>query len=202
MSFENYDELKTSVANWSDRHDLEPQIPDFIRLAESRFNRILRLRSMESKEFAYTTGGQANYSLPARYVQMREFRLNTTPTRSLQYITPEIYESWNFVGSGMPKFYTIIANEIRLGPVPSGRYQMEMLFWKRFQNLSPTVASNWVLENAPDIYLYGSLLEMEPYIQNDQRTALWKQGFDQAVADLQLSDEKDRHSGSTLMIRS
>ncbi len=201
MSFENYSELKTSIANWSDRHDLEDHIPDFIKLAESRFNRILRLRAMESKEFAYTVAGQANYSLPSRYIQMREFRLNNEPTVSLQYITPEVYESWN-LGSGRPKYYTIIANELRLGPVPSGRYQMEMLFWKKFQSLSPTVASNWILENAPDIYLYGALLEMEPFIQNDQRVGLWKQGFDQAVGDLQLSDDKDRHSGSALMIRS
>jgi len=199
---ENYSELKTSIANWMDRADLNAVIPDFIKLTEAQFNRTLRLRSMEKKYHAKTVGGQSNYNLPAGYIQMREFRLNTTPTRSLQYITPEIYESWNFVGSGLPKWYTVIANEIRLGPAPSGEYDMEMLFWQKIPNLSETNTTNWLLSNAPDMYLYGSLSQAEAFIQNDPRIALWKQGFEEAMATLSLQDEKDRHSGSTLMVRS
>jgi len=201
MALSTYAELKDSVANWADRHDLAPNIPDFIALAEARLNRELRLRAMETKEYAKTIGGQANYKLPAGFIQMREFRLNTTPTRSLQYITPETYESWNFVGSGMPKFYTVIANEVRLGVVPDGEYEMEMLFYRKFDNLSDAKPTNWVLENAPDILLYGSLLELEPFIQNDARIQVWASGYQNAIEKLQLQDEKDRHSGSALMVR-
>jgi hypothetical protein len=201
MALSTYAELKDSVANWADRHDLAPNIPDFIALAEARLNRELRLRAMETKEYAKTIGGQANYKLPSGFIQMREFRLNTVPTRSLQYITPEIYESWNFVGSGMPKWYTVVANELRLGRVPDGEYEMEMLFYRKFDNLSDTNPTNWVLENAPDILLYGSLLELEPFIQNDARIQVWASGYQNAVDKLQLQDEKDRHSGSALMVR-
>ena len=201
MALSTYAELKDSVANWADRHDLTPNIPDFIALAEARLNRELRLRAMETKEYAKTIGGQANYKLPSGFIQMREFRLNTVPTRSLQYITPEIYESWNFVGSGMPKWYTVVANELRLGRVPDGEYEMEMLFYRKFDNLSDAKPTNWVLENAPDILLYGSLLELEPFIQNDARIQVWASGYQNAVEKLQLQDEKDRHSGSALMVR-
>jgi hypothetical protein len=201
MSFGNYDELKTSVANWADRDDMAPFIPDFISLAEARFNRELRIRSMEQKEFAQTIAGQANYSLPVNFLQMREFRLNQNPTVSLQYVAPEIYEAWN-LGSGQPKWYTIIANEIRLGPVPSGVYEMEMLFWRKFPNLSGTIHTNWMLQNAPDVYLYGSLLELEPFIQNDARIAVWSAGYQKAILDIQSQDDRDRHSGSALTINS
>jgi len=200
MALSTYDELKTSIANWADRADLAQFIPDFIFLCEARYNRELRLRSMEQKEYANTIGGQSNYALPTNYLQMREFRLNTNPTKSLQYVSPEIYESWN-VGSGEPKWYTIIANEIRLGPVPAGVYEMEMLFWRKFPSLSSTTPTNWMLTNSPDIYLYGSLMEMEPFIQNDERTALWAAGYDRAVQTLQLQDDKDRHSGSALTVQ-
>jgi hypothetical protein len=201
MAFGTYDELKTSIANWSDRDDLTSFIPDFIALSEARFNRALRLRSMEQKEFANTIGGQANYALPVNYLQMREFRLNMNPTVSLTYVSPEIYEAWN-LGSGTPKFYTIIANEIRIGPTPAGVYEMEMLFWRKFPNLSATVASNWMLENAPDVYLYGALLELEPFIQNDARIAVWGTGYTKAIEQIQLQDDKDRHSGSALTVQS
>lgn len=201
MAFKTYSDLKDAVANWADRHDLEPNIPDFIHLAEARINRRLRIRAMETKEYANTISGQANYKLPAGFIQMREFRLNKEPTVSLQYVTPEIYESWN-LGRGRPKYYTIIANELRLGPVPVDKYEMEMLFYRKFDNLSDTNPTNWVLENAPDILLYGSLLELEPFIQNDQRLQVWAQAYDAAYESLQDQDNKDRHSGSALMIRS
>ena len=200
MAFNTYDDLKTSISNWSDRDDLNSFIPDFIALCEARFNRELRLRSMEQKEYADTVAGQTNYALPANYLMMREFRLNQNPTVSLTYVSPEIYEAWN-VGQGQPQIYTIIANEIRLGPSPTAIYEMEMLFWRKFPNLSSTVASNWMLVNAPDVYLYGSLMEMEPFIQNDERTALWAAGYTRAIENIQLQDDKDRHSGSALTVQ-
>jgi len=200
MALSTYDELRTAIANWSDRDDLSNFIPDFIALTEARFNRELRLRSMEQKWYATTIGGQANYSLPPNYLQMREFRLNTNPTVSLQYVSPEIYESWN-VGSGQPKYYTIIANEIRLGPAPAGAYEMEMLYWAKFPSLSPTHTTNWMLQNAPDVYLYGALLELEPFIQNDARINVWAAGYQKAISDIQLQDDKDRHSGSALTVQ-
>ena len=87
MSLETYDELKVSLKNWLDRDDLDPFLGDFIKLAESRFNRQLRLRAMERKEKTDTVGGQSNYILPNDFLQGREFRLNTSITKSLQYIT-------------------------------------------------------------------------------------------------------------------
>ena len=200
MALSTYDELKTSISNWADRADLSGFIPDFIALCEARYNRELRLRSMEQKQHATTVSGQANYALPTDYLQMREFRLNTNPTVSLRYVSPKIYEAWN-LGSGEPSFYTIIANEIRLGPAPDGAYDMEMLFWQKFPSLSTTTTTNWMLANSPDIYLYGSLMEMEPFIQNDARTALWAAGYDRAIQTLQLQDDKDRHSGSALTVQ-
>ena len=155
---------------------------------------------MEQKWEADTIGGQANYALPPNFLQMREFRLNTNPTVSLRNVSPEIYEAWN-LGSGQPSFYTIIANEIRLGPVPAGVYNMEMLYWAKFPHLGGTTTSNWMLQNAPDVYLYGSLMEMEPFIHNDPRISVWAAGYDRAINNIQLQDDKDRHSGSALTVQ-
>ena len=200
MALETYDELQVSLKNFLARDDMGPFLPDFIKLAESRFNRHLRLRSMERMEKTKTVGGQSNYTLPNDYLQGREFRVNMNPVISLQYITPEIYDAWH-LGNGLPKFYTIVADELKLGPIPSEEQEMEMLFYAKVPSLSATRPTNWILLNAPDIYLYGSLLEAEAFLQNDPRIQLWKQGFDQAVTDLQLQDDKDRHSASILMVR-
>jgi hypothetical protein len=201
MAISTYDELKTAVANWLDRDDLTDRIPEFIALAEARMNRVLRLRMMESKYTASTVASQRNYNLPTGYVQMRNFQINTSPITPLQYVSPEIYDRlWGGSTGGTPQFYTIIANEIQLGPIPGSVLTMEMLFYKKITALSASNTTEQMLTDNPDIYLYGALLEAEPFIMNDERVALWAKGFAQAVADLQEQDNKDRHSGSALRV--
>jgi hypothetical protein len=201
MAISTYSELQTAVANWLDRDDLSARIPEFISLAEARFNRLLRLRSMESKQTASTVGGQRNYNLPASYIQMRNFQLNTSPITTLSYVTPEIYDRlWGGSTGGIPKFYTIVADEISLGPIPGSVITMEMLFYKRFDNLSASTTTNWLLTYAPDIYLYASMLEAEPFIMNDERVPLWATALERAITDMQEQDNKDRHSGSALRV--
>ena len=201
MAISNYSELQTAVANWLDRDDLTARIPEFIALAEARFNRVLRLRSMEAKYTANTVASQRNLALPTGYIQIRNFQVNTNPLTTLSYVTPEIYDRlWGGSTSGTPKFYTILANEVSLGPIPASVQEVEMLFYKKFDNLSGSVATNWLITNAPDIYLYGSMLEAEPFIMNDERVPLWTAALERGVGDLQEQDNKDRHSGSALRV--
>ena len=182
MAISNYSELQTAVANWLDRDDLTARIPEFIALAEARFNRVLRLRSMEAKYTANTVASQRNLALPTGYIQMRNFQVNTNPLTTLSYVTPEIYDRlWGGSTSGTPKFYTILANEVSLGPIPASVQEVEMLFYKKFDNLSGSVATNWLITNAPDIYLYGSMLEAEPFIMNDERVPLWAAALERGL---------------------
>lgn len=201
MAISNYGELKTAVKNWMDRDDLTARIPEFIALAEARFNRVLRIRAMESKQTASTVAGQQNLALPTNYIQMRNVQMNTSPVTPMQYVTPEIFDRL-YGGSvtGTPKFYTIIANELQLGPTPDTVQTIEMLFYKKFDSLSADGDTNWVLTNAPDVYLYGALLEAEPFIMNDSRVQLWATAFQTAIGDIQEQDNKDRHSGSALRV--
>ena len=201
MAIGTYAELKTAVANWLDRDDLTDRIPEFIALAEARMNRVLRLRMMESKYTASTVASQRNYALPTGYIQMRNFQINTSPVTPLQYVSPEIYDRlWGGSTGGTPQFYTIITNEIQLGPVPGSVLTLEMLFYKKITALSGTNTTEQMLTDNPDIYLYGALLEAEPFIMNDERMGLWAKGFEQAVINLQEQDNKDRHSGSALRV--
>jgi len=201
MAIGTYAELQTAVANWLDRDDLGDRIPEFIALGEARMNRLLRLRMMESKYTASTVAAQRNYALPTGYVQMRNFQINLTPIRPVQYVTPEVYDRiWGGSSSGTPEVYTIIANELQLGPRPDSIMTMEMLFYKKVTALSGSNTTEQMLTENPDIYLYGALMEAEPFIMNDERVGLWAQGFAQAVQALQEQDNKDRHSGSALRV--
>jgi len=201
MAIGTYAELQTAVANWLDRDDLEERIPEFIVLAEARMNRVFRLRLMEAKYTALTVADQRNYALPAGYLQMRNLQINTTPITPCQYVTPEIYDRlYGSTLTGTPEIYTIIVNEIQLGPIPASEQTIEMLFYKKITALSVSNTTEAMLTDNPDIYLYGALLEAEPFLMNDERLGVWAQGFQQSIDNLQDQDAKDRHSGSALRV--
>jgi len=202
MAIGTFAQLKTATANWLDRSDLTDRIPEFITLAEARFNRVLRIRDMETVSTAIsTTAGTREYSLPTGFVQMKEFHLSTDPITPLAYITPEMMSRMQ-AGStkAKPQVFTIIADNVRLGPNPDAVYTTSMLYYKAFTALSDAATTNDMLTNNPDVYLYGTLLEAEPFIMNDERVALWATAFKQAIDDIQFQDNKDRHSGSQLRV--
>ena len=151
MAISTYTELKTAVANWLDRDDLTDRIPEFITLAEARMNRVLRLRLMEAKYTASTVASQRNYALPASYLQMRNFQLNTSPITTLSYVSPEIFDRlWGGSTGGTPQFYTILAGEVQLGPMPGSVLTMEMLFYKKITALSASNQTEQMLTDNPD----------------------------------------------------
>ena len=202
MAIGTFAELKTAAANWLDRSDLTDRIPEFITLAEARFNRVLRIRDMETVSTAIsTTAGTREYSLPTGFVQMREFHLTTDPLTPLSYITPEMMSRiWAGSSRGKPEVFTVIADNVRLGPNPDAVYTTSMLYYKKITALSASATTNDMLTNNPDIYLYGTLLEATPFIMADERIGLWLAAFEKAVADIQNQDNKDRHSGSQLRV--
>ena len=202
MAINTYATLQTAVANWLDRDDLTDRIPEFISLAEARFNRILRIRMMETISTSITTaGGVKEYDLPTGYVQMKEFHLTTSPATPLAYVTPEMmFRMWAGSNQAKPNVYTIITGKVSLGPTPDAVYTTSMLYYKTVDALSVDNTTSTMLTQNPDVYLYGSLLEAEPFLMNDQRVQLWATAFQQALADIQEQDNKDRHSGSEMRV--
>jgi len=54
------------------------------------------------------------------------------------------------------------------------------------KNVPPLATNdpNWLLSLAPDLYLYGTLLETAPYLKEDGRIQTWGLGFSAALNDL------------------
>jgi len=205
MALGTYEELKTSVANWIDRDDLTSRIPDFITLAEARINRNLRIRAMEDRSTATVNAGQDYYGLPDRYVQMRHITIaQGNRDVDLEYLTPERFDlEINRVwagGAARPRKYTLIGDELRLGPCPSAEGTMQMIYWRTFNSLGDSNTSNWLLSNAPDVLLYGALLEAETFVKNIEAAKGWGILFGEGIQSIQNADDRDRHSGGALHV--
>jgi hypothetical protein len=202
MAITTYAELQTAVKNWSKRTDLDSIIPDFIRLAELRVNRNLRIRKMETRVTSDTVASQDYYGLPTNFLQMRGFKLNTAPLTDLDYLTPEMMDrTWAGSLTGKPRAYTIVGDEVRLGPKPDAAYTMEMLYYQAPTSLSDSNTSNFMLTANPDALVYAALIELNSYSANDTAIIKYTQLFNEAINAIQTEDDRDRSSGGALQVR-
>ena len=202
MSLSTYADLKTTVANYLARTDLTDQIPDFIALAERRMRREVRIREMLVSVELTATAGSNLLSLPADFLEARDMVVVGNPTQPMNYLSPSAL-SRNPLSSvsGKPKEYTILANQFQLSPSPDFAYTLNLLYYANPTFLSDANQSNVFLVNVPDMLLYASLLEAEPYLMNDARMPTWVSMYERASASVDKSNETGQYSGVPLSIK-
>jgi hypothetical protein len=202
MSLTNYSELKDSIASYLARTDLTDQIPDFIRLAERRMRREVRIRQMLVSVDLTAVSGNNKVTLPTDFLEARDFVLVGNPTRPLNYLSPSAL-SRNAISStsGRPIEYTILAEQFQLSPVPDFAYTLSLLYFAAPDFLSDSNDSNGFLVNVPDMLLYASLLEAEPYLMNDARLSTWVSMYERASISVEKSNETGQYSGVPLAIK-
>jgi hypothetical protein len=202
MALATYSDLKTAVANYLARSDLSSQIPDFIQLAEIRLRRDVRIRQMLKLSYTTSVGGDSTVQLPADFLEMRNLYLSTNPEQPLTYQSPSIFtRNTRTTESGRPQFYTLLANEIQMSPVPDTNYEVYMLYYAAPAFLSDYNTTNVWTTNCPDLLLYGSLTEAEPYLMNDARLQTWAALFSKGLESLTVSDDRAEFSGSPITMR-
>lgn len=202
MGLSTFTELKASIADWLVDDNLTSVIPDFITLCEARFHRDLRIREMEAQSTLNLTGGTATVALPTGFLEARVMLLNSSPKRVLELKTPvQFYNDHASDDSGTPESYTIIGSNFHFGPTPSSNSTATLTSYTKVDALSDSNATNAILDTAPDLYLYGSLLEAAPYLGEDDRINIWVQLYDRAVAELKAVDERTAWSSGPLVQR-
>ena len=197
MALATYTDLQAAVASWLARSDLTTPIPDFIALCEAKLNRILRCRQQEQRSTATAT---EYMELPTGFLELRNIQLNTTPKTALELVSPDEIDRDYSTATGKPLVYCLLANQIQLGPAPDSTYTVEIDYYEVIPPLASN-STNWLLTAAPDIYLYGSLLEASIYLVDDPRVPGWNAAYTQVLQQLQSADRRARWRGSRLAVR-
>jgi len=202
MALSTYAELKASVADWLNRSDLTSAITDFVSLAESQMERDLRIRQMIVRANA-TISDEYN-ALPSDYLEAKSFKLTgTNPISPLVFQTINAMDDLQvtYTSSGQPKYFCVIGGQIRVLPVPDTSYVSELIYYAKLSKLSDSNTTNWLLTLSPDVYLYGSLLQAAPYLQDDARIQVWAGLYQKGIEALNLADERGSMTGGALMAR-
>lgn len=197
MSITTYDGLKASIANWLNRTDLDTEIPDFIALAENRIAHEIRVPTNE-KSAIISVDSQGFTTLPSDFLEVKDIFYNYEPlTRipltQLYSYTPQ---------AGEPQYFARETHKLKFFPTPTltASDELRMIYYYDVGSLSSVQPTNHLLSLAPELFLYGSLVEAANFLDADAQK--WEIGFQQAVGRLTKHARDSEFSGSTPEITS
>lgn len=200
MALNTYAALLASVASWLNRGDLTDQIPDFVTLAEGTFNRRIRNRRMETTRDV--TVETETLALPADCIEVKSLAYDGPDGFvPLEPISIDTFLVDHSNVAGYPAAYAVDGANLRISPEPNDAYAGKLRYYAKVPALSDTNTSNWLLALAPDLYLYGALLESAPFLKDDARIGVWETRFEKALAELKLMSQRENIGGGRARIR-
>jgi hypothetical protein len=194
MPITTYTELQAALQSWLwDRADVAAQIPTFIQLAEAEMNRRLTTRLKVTQDLI--TLDDELIDQPAGFAGVLSFKLIDAPYTELKFTTPDgLTQLTNRLATSdgehtaAPTHYAIVGDLFQVMPPPDGTYRAVITYRVRIPPLSASNASNWILENHPDAYLYGALLHAESWLRHFELVPTYREAFAQVLADIQAAD--------------
>ena len=208
MAISTFSELKTAAANWLHRDGLTSRIPEFITLAESRIHygskdpqfpsEPLRIRNMQQRDSGTVSSG--SITIPTGYLET--IRLTITvggKNKALAYM-PVVESAYYETETSEASFFTVVNGAIKVGGSGGGTGYVHD-YYKALDALSDAAPTNWLITNAPNAYLYGTLIEAMPFIGRDERLNTWYRMFAAAINGLNSQDKRDSYARGALQVR-
>lgn len=203
MALTNYGELKASVASWLARSDLTAAVPDFITLAETK---IRSEQNITTEMYSDANNGNAfayestPMDLPTYVRRLRAVWANTASHKHpIRVTTADEYRSLvgkNLDATGVPEIASVFLRgsqfgsegglRLRLWPKPAESFDLDLQYVRDFAALTNDTDTNTILTYFPGAYLFGALLEAEPFIQHDERLAVWERKYAAAMRALNI----------------
>lgn len=161
----SYATLQTDVADYLHRTDLTAKLPTFVSLAEAVLFRELNVKDMGVSVDLTTTGEYCD--LPADFGEVARVTVTYDSTETpLDYQSP----AYSWTGTARPTSYALESNQIRIFGAGTG-FAFRLYYLPKISALTDVNTTNWLLENAYDLYMYATALEAARYIRDGQLIA-------------------------------
>ena len=171
------------------------QIPRLINLAERRIARELKVQGFINVVTGTLINGQSVYPKPDRWRDTVSINIGTgVDQNTRKFLFTRDYEYlrsyWpNAQETDLPVFYSEYDySHWLIAPTPDQDYPFEILYYELPPLLDDSVQTNWITEYAPQLLLYGTLVEATPFLKNDERIQVWQSMYDRAAAMLNGED--------------
>jgi hypothetical protein len=186
-----YDSLIDDIKNYAERSDSPfiDQIPRLIMLAENRI--ASEVRGLGFQRVAQFNLINANpiYEKPARWRETRSLSVNG-PTERV-YLKPRSYEYCRAFQdeTGVPNYYSDYDYEhFYLASSPNDDYAAELIYHERPEPLGTSNQTSWTTQYAPQVLLYATLLEAQPFLKLPERLAEFQGLYERAATSIAKED--------------
>ncbi|MQW38175.1 phage adaptor protein [Sinorhizobium meliloti] len=195
MTISDYASLLVDAGEYSGREDIAHNFPRFLGLAELKLNRGLRVADMEVTDEISLIDGDG--TLPADFLEAREVKNAAgIPIRavSLQQLTNSYMDR-----SGMsPIGYAIVGSTIKARPISD--QDLTVTYYGRIPALTPSNPTNWLLEKAPDVYLFALVNEIAIWGKDVDGATAAQQLMMMALSGLKIEDERSRWGNAQMVV--
>ncbi len=197
----NYAELQASVLAWMDDTTIADRIPEIIGLSETRLSRRLNTPDMEASTVLGVTNGAA--TLPDDLMAIRSAYVDYGGYRTPLLAVPQddFNQGFQPADTSRPSRYTVSGNRLLLRPYPDLSYGIALTYKTRLPALSDANPTNWLLTQAPDLYLFHTLLMAEAYGWNDARLGLIGSTVEDFINEVNRTGSKKRYGDGPLVAR-
>lgn len=196
-----YNSLKDDVHRYLERGQpsdttVFEQIPSLINLAERDIARKLKIQGFINVVTSTLQAGVSVYAKPDRWRRTISMEYGVAGGNERASLYARDYEYcrryWpNSDTAGTPEYYADYDYQHWLVvPTPTIDLPWQIMYYEQPPYLDDTTQTNWLTEYAPQALLYGSLLQAEPFLKNDERIGTWQNMYTTALNDLNVEDLK------------
>lgn len=182
----SYATLQTAIADYLAQGDLTGFIPNFIQNAENKLYRTLNLRNEETALSVSVSSGVG--PVPSDFKALKFAYVNESPIQKLEWMPIDwLYEKYPLrSGASTPCFMSRDGANFVFGPHAKD-FTLSGIYYAKQDPLRTTDPS-WYVTNAPELLLYGSLLEAIPFIKDvdSGRVQIWRQFYQDALDSVEV----------------
>ena len=209
----NYSELVTNVRDYAEVGSevlTDSLINTFIVNVENKVQRELDLDAFRKFQFSSFTIGSPFITMPDDFAFERGVQIKDQITGDRTWLEQKdttFIDEYNVDRSdtGTPKYYANWdQNTLIVAPTPNAAFEIELWYNKTPDRLSSTNTTTYLSNNAPEVLIYGTVVEAFSYLKNPTYVQLYDQKYAQAVqflAQTQMGRKRrDEYSDGVLRI--
>lgn len=216
----SYGGLTAAIAAWLARDgdaDIATRADDFIALCETRMyygqDGIAALslpdheaiRIPEMYQTAPTFAVSQGVAQPAGMLELVEAQINGDANcgpSPLQIVEESILDSQPIYDTNKPRYIALSGMGFRFWPDPTGNsFVATLRYYGALATPSSTVATNWILSNAPTVYLNGCLLEAAIFTGDADSAKLYAMLYGAAANGLNIRKQRILASAQNVRIK-
>jgi len=189
--------LKEAIKDYveNDETTFVNNLDNFIKNTEERILKFVDLDYFRKNVTASLSSGNKFLALPSDYLASLSLSivssgsnvfLEQKDVNFLQEFAPDP------TVTGQPRYYGIFdVDNIILAPTPNQAYTAELHYYYRPQSITATASgTSWFGDNAPDVLLYGSLVEAYTFMKGEPTVIqLYEKRFTESLARLKIYAE-------------